>query len=348
MRSYVWGLFALPFVLLFASTLMAGDLVTLETAKDPGANKADEPMAKEFSLEKAVSFLDSAALIWQKDRQCFTCHTNYAHLYARPSIAGDAPAAKEVRKFAEELVEGRWPDKGPRWDAEVVATGAALAFNDAATTGKLHPLTRQALDKMWTLQRDDGGFNWLKCDWPPMESDDHYGATLAAVAVGVAPGDYDKSEAAMKGMAKLRDYLKKNPGPMLHHRAMVLWGASYVDGLLTAAETEAIIKELSSLQKPDGGWALATLGDWKRADDKPQDTEHSDGYGTGFVVYVLQRSGVPASDPRSSKGIAWLKANQRESGRWFTRSLHKDNKHFISHAGTAFAIMAIAGSEAKK
>src|SRR5947207_3122090 len=90
-------------VSLFAfAPIMAAEAVTLDTAKDPGANKADEPLAKEFSLGKAVSFLDSAALVWQKDRQCFTCHTNYAHLYARPSIAGDAPAAKEVRKFAEE------------------------------------------------------------------------------------------------------------------------------------------------------------------------------------------------------------------------------------------------------
>ena len=54
-----------------------------------------------------------------------------------------------------------------------------LAFNDAATTGKLHPVTRQALDKMWTLQREDGGWTWLKCDWPPMESDDHFGVTFA-------------------------------------------------------------------------------------------------------------------------------------------------------------------------
>ncbi|MCE9528263.1 MAG: squalene--hopene cyclase, partial [Planctomycetales bacterium] len=80
----------------------AADVVTLENAKDPGENRLDEPLAKEFSLEKAVGFLDSAALQWQKQRQCFTCHTNYAHLYARPSVSADAPAAKEVRKFAEE------------------------------------------------------------------------------------------------------------------------------------------------------------------------------------------------------------------------------------------------------
>ncbi|MCS7046076.1 MAG: hypothetical protein NZO58_06945, partial [Gemmataceae bacterium] len=68
----------------------------------------------------------------------------------------------------------------------------------------------------------------------------------------------------------------------------------------------------------------------------------SDGYATGFLIYVLRRSGVPADHPALQRGIAWLKSNQRESGRWFARSLFKDNKHYLSHAATAFAIMALA------
>ena len=335
---------------LFLTTLIqqaafTAEIVSPQDVTDPGANKRDEPLANEFSLDKAFSFLDSAALSWQKQRKCFTCHTNYAHLYARPAKSSDDVAAKEVRRFAEELITQRWVENGPRWDAEIVATGAALAFNDAATTGKLHPLTRQALDRMWTVQREDGGFTWIKCDWPPMESDDHYGITLAAIAVGSAPDDYAKTEVAQKGMAKLREYLKANPGPTLHHRAMVLWAATTTDGLLSSEEKQSIVDQLSALQKADGGWGLATLGDWKRADNEPQDTETSDGYGTGFVMYVLRRSGVPASDSRIQRGVGWLKTHQRESGRWFTRSLHKDSMHYITHAGTAFAVMALRESE---
>jgi squalene-hopene/tetraprenyl-beta-curcumene cyclase len=335
-------------VALAAARLHAVDAVTIENVQDPGPNRRDEPLAKQFSLDKAVGFLDAAALTWQKERKCFTCHTNYAHLYVRPLVSADAPAAKEVRRFAEELIEKRWVESRPRWDAEVVATGAALAFNDAATTGKLHPLTRKALDRMWTVQRPDGGFTWIKCDWPPLESDDYYGATLAAIAVGRAPEDYAKSAAAIAGIAKLKEYFKANPGQTLHHRAMVLWGATKLEGLLSADEQQAIVKQLSDLQKPDGGWALATLGDWKRGDGSPQDNEHSDGYGTGFVVYILRQASVPANDPRIEKGIAWLKTNQRESGRWFTRSLHADSKHFITHAGTAFAVMALAECKEQK
>jgi len=327
-------------------SVRAAEPVTLETVVNPGPNRADEPLAERFSLERAHQFLDAAALSWQKERKCFTCHTNYAYLHVRPALPSltpsPAPSPQEtVRAFAEQLVLERWVEQGPRWDAEVVATAAALAFQDSRTTGKLHPATRQALDRMWTVQQEDGGWNWLKCEWPPMESDDHYGVTLAALAVGTAPDHYAESPAAREGLAGIRRYLAHNPPPTLHHRGMILWAARYLPNLLSDDEKRETIEQLKGLQRPDGGWGLATLGDWKRADGTPQDRESSDGYGTGFVVYVLRQGGVSADDPDIQRGIRWLETHQRASGRWYTRSLYKDNHHFITHAGTALAVMAL-------
>jgi squalene-hopene/tetraprenyl-beta-curcumene cyclase len=264
---------------------------------------------------------------------------------ARPEVSADNLAHQQVRAALENLVQVRWPQEGPRWDAEVVMSAAVLAFNDAATTGRPHPATRTALDRMWTVQREDGGVDWIKCGWPPMESDDDFGASMIALAAGAAPDDYRQTEAAQAGLARLRAYLAANPAPTLHHRAMLLWADSYKLDLLTDTERQATIDELLSLQLDDGGWALAALGDWERGDGLEQDRETSDGYGTGFVIYVLRRSGIAADDERLQRGVTWLKASQRASGRWYTRSLNKDSKHFISHAGTAFAVMAIAACE---
>jgi squalene-hopene/tetraprenyl-beta-curcumene cyclase len=102
-----------------------------------------------------------------------------------------------------------------------------------------------------------------------------------------------------------------------------------------------VVDELLVLQREDGGWGLATLGNWKRSDGSDQDTKSSDGYGTGFVISMARLGGIPASDARIQRGIAWLKTHQRESGRWFTRSLNKDSRHLITNAGSAFAVMAL-------
>ena len=60
------------------------------------------------------------------------------------------------------------------------------------------------------------------------------------------------------------------------------------------------------------------------------------------ALYLARRSDLPADDVRLARGVAWLKANQRASGRWFTRSLKKDSHHFLTHAGTNLALMGLA------
>ena len=345
----------LPLVLLVSFTysltaVTANDALTVETVTKPEGFEPDEPLAKSFSSLQAARALDHATLYWQKKHGCGTCHTNFAYLMARPALNSIQPTAPEVRPFFEDMVTRRWKEKGPRWDAEVVAAAVTLSLNDRQTTGKLHPVTRQALDKMCSLQKEDGGWDWLKCGWPPMESDDHYGVTFAAVGLGSAPGDYAHTPTGKTALEGIRKYLTANRAPSLHHRAMVLWASTIVGGLLDHDARQPILAELFEKQRPDGGWAIAGLfEDWsdhRRKDDEPQDTKNSDGYATGFVIYVARQVGVPADDLRLVRGIQWLKKNQRSSGRWFTPSPTKDSKHFISNAGTAFAALALRACNA--
>jgi squalene-hopene/tetraprenyl-beta-curcumene cyclase len=79
-----------------------------------------------------------------------------------------------------------------------------------------------------------------------------------------------------------------------------------------------------------------------RHNETPNDPNaESDGYGTGFVTYVLLQAGVKPTDLAVANAVRWLKANQRESGRWYTRSLNNDNAHYITNAGTAFCVLAL-------
>ena len=359
-------LFRCPFVFfanaLLAAMLLASEPVTLANVEDfakelgldpdgrAGQNFPDEPLMEKYSLEAATRFLDTSSLFWQKQQKCFTCHTNYPYLMARPFIGADDVAHLQVRAFAEQLVTEQWPDQGPNGDAEVVSIASILAFNDAFRSGKLHNTTRQALDHMWTLQRDDGGFDWIKADTAPSELDDHYGATLALIGVGAAPNAYADTPQAQQGIKKLRGYLAAHPMTYPHQSAMLLWAASYIDGLLAPEDQRRRVDELWALQREDGGWSLASLGNWQFQGKGGQTVGNSsDGYGTGLVTYVLRRTGVPAQDARIARAINWLKSNQRANGGWLTRSQSSPHSHHsISRAGSAYAIMALAACDQLK
>ncbi len=312
----------------------------------PAPPSPDEALGEKLSLVKAAESLDSVSLHWTREHKCGSCHATFPYLMSRAVLKETpSPVLREVRSLFEAHIAD-W-DAGARTNEhlhpEFVGIAASLAINDAQTTGKLQPITRQALDWMWRIQRQDGVWSWTKCNWPPFEIDDYYGAVFAAVGVSLAPEGYAEGESAREGLAKLRKYLRDTPPPSLHHKAWLLWASAKLDGFMPPAARDATARELLALQRRDGGWSLESLGqDWiGHSGAKSNRDAPSDGYGTGLVVYVLRQSGVPASHTAIQKGVNWLRTHQRASGRWFTPSLNGVKEHYISDAGTAFAVLAL-------
>ena len=229
-----------------------------------------------------------------------------------------------------------------------MSTAAFLTINDVQAGAPLSEVTLAALDRAWEIQDQDGHWpGWIKCNWPPFESDDHFGVTLMAIAVGMAPESYTQTAQADEGLRRMRQYLASHPPQHLHHKAMLLWAGHYHDDLVSDADRDSWIDELLDLQRADGGWASGDLGVWLQregtAADPPVNVE-SDGYGTGLVIYTLRQGGVPASDEHLQRGVRWLKTHQRADGHWWTQSLRNNatTPNFLTHAGTTFALKALA------
>ena len=126
---------------------------------------------------------------------------------------------------------------------------------------------------------------------------------------------------------------------------MLAWCSVRIEGIATEEQRKQTLDELLALQLDDGGWSTAGfLTDWKgltRGDGKPLNTKTSDGYGTGLVMVIARELGVPADDARLQRGIKWIRANQRESGKWFTQSPVNDAGNLISKVGSAYVILAL-------
>jgi squalene-hopene/tetraprenyl-beta-curcumene cyclase len=308
---------------------------------------ADEPLLPQLSVARAAEFLDKYAQ--NCEGKCVTCHGTFPYLLARPALAVPSAKHADVRSrlekwVAQATVAGLNKKAGAIEISEAVMAGAVLAQHDAATTGKLQPATRHALDLMWRLQQPDGGFNWTANPTEaPSAIDQHFGPTMVAVGVGAAPDSYAETPEARTGLEKLRAYLSAHPPETIHQHAMLLLADHGIGALLTEEARRQTVTNLLALQRPDGGWAMASLGNatWKRKDGKPQDLTTSDGYGTGFCVYVLRVAGqVPADDARLRQAVPWLKTHQRTGGYWYTRS-PRNSDELSTLVGTAYVVLAL-------
>jgi squalene-hopene/tetraprenyl-beta-curcumene cyclase len=189
--------------------------------------------------------------------------------------------------------------------------------------------------------------------WPPFESDAFQEATVAVMAVTAAPGWLENlaNEKLKAGVAGLQKYLRDTKPPHDYGRVVLLWAAARMPDLLTEKRREELMKTIWSHQLADGGWSIRTFAapdQWGRGNRagklraepeflKPQ----SDGHMTGLAVLVLCEAGVPAGDKRLQRAVKWLLANQRASGRWWTRSLNTDRYHYITYSGTAYSLLAL-------
>jgi len=205
---------------------------------------------------------------------------------------------------------------------------------------------------MFELQNENGAWQSLDC-WPPYESSAYQEATVAIMAAATAPGWLERrATPALRGaVERTAAYLRAAKLPHDYAGVLKLWAATRHSAVAGKDEQQAMINVIWQLQNEDGGWAIRSFaspeqwGRGNRADKLRSETEFekpsSDGHMTGLATLVLRDAGVPAKDPRLQKAVNWLKSNQRESGRWWTRSLNTDKYHFITYSATAYPLLAL-------
>src|SRR4029453_1107461 len=219
---------------------------------------------------------------------CVSCHTVATFALARPALRGamgeTAPSAGErslyenisKRVMAWKDVEPFYPDQTrglPKTSesrgTEAVLNAGILSARDGST-GTLTDDTRQAFNNLWALQFKagdlKGAWAWLNFHYEPWEASEsgYYGAALAALAVGMAPGGYASNPDIQDRMKLLREYLQRTvDNERLFNRLTVLWAGTTIPNLLTAEQRHAILEAAPTTQQAAGGWGTPGLGAWK-------------------------------------------------------------------------------------
>ena len=329
-----------------------------ETISIPGA-RADEPIRSAFSLRPALDYIENGALAWSKKRKCVACHTNATYMVIRPALTPSVgkPSEELHAFFVDQFRKMKRADikklrSGIR-PTQMAYIAGGLAEWDAHVSKKLSPETGDALKLMFELQSDDGSFANTDC-WPPFESSAYHGTTVAAMAAATAPGWLAGAhdEPLRERIAKLKEYLRTTTPPHDYARLLLLWASTRMPGLIDKTRQDKLIETVFEHQRSDGGWSIRTFstpekwGNGNRAEKLRAEPEFknppSDGHQTGLAVVVLRDAGLKSEDPRIQRAVKWLQRNQRESGRWWTRSLNTDKYHFITYSGTCYPLLALA------
>jgi len=369
-----------------------------------GEPRPDRPWSGGWDREGAARYLDARMEIWftkakklqtsQEQTLCVSCHTTIPYVMARPALRRamqvSTATPQEVRLLEETTrrVENDGAQQ-PLYDhneskklesrgTEAVLNALILASADAAHR-RHEPSgpTQRALARLWETQRPDGAWDWLDFGLEPFESADaaYYGATLAALAIGLIPdSSHHPTAEPARGIERLHGYLQeKYASQSLFNRVWLLLASTRLPDVLTSALRAALITEMQDRQRDDGGWALEALGPWRwsktagpfRAPGTPDAAllAQPDGYATGLIVYTLRQVGLPVSHPAVSKGLQWLRANQHNVQvnqqawpAWRAHSLNFDREHggekgepwrrmFMSDSATAFAALALVTSD---
>jgi len=333
-----------------------------------------------WNSHAAAAYLDARADWWvhwptaarDHDTTCVSCHTAVPYALARTALHAtlgerdqSAPERtiftnvvtrvklwKDVEPFYPDQLRGL-PKSSESRGTEAVLNALLLARRDMAA-GILSDEARQSLNNLWPLQFKagdmKGAWAWLNFHNEPWEANDsgYYGNTLAALAIGSAPGGYASTPDLQEPIAALRAFLQKRAdAETLFNRLNLLWASSKLPGVLTPAQRQAVIDAALAQQQSDGGWTMSTLSSWKRQDESAPDAS-SDGYATGLATLALRAAGVPRTDPHVSRGLAWLASHQdAATGKWSASSLNKkrdpasDAAKFMSDAATAYAVLAL-------
>jgi len=366
---------------IFAICLFVICLAVSKLAADGPASTAASAI---WSSKAAATYLDGRMTWWMgwdvaaRDHGtfCVSCHTVVPYAMARPALraalAEQGPSlverrlldnvAKRVRMWKQ--VEPFYPDAKRGFPKTSESRGTESVLNALilvgydAPAGKLSADARLALDNMWAEQlktgEGKGAWPWLQFHNSPWEGDSqYYGAALAAIAVGSAPGGYQSYPQIQDKVQLLREYLvNEYESQKLIDRVILVWASTKVPGLLTPEQQKSIMDEALSKQQGDGGFTLsAFVGDWKRHDNTPLETK-SDGYATAVVALALQEAGVKRDQPQLKRGLDWLMLNQdKTDGRWLAYSLNKQRDlssytgRFMSDAATAYAVLALQHGE---
>jgi len=329
-----------------------------QNAFAPPEAPVDAPQVRQ-TVEKSLVFLEKAGLEWET-KSCVSCHHGPWMMWTgyeakKRGFTVNDKSLEQVRvKYLKAYSKHptlRPSNRDVLNDLAInviyLTFGMGAAGEPDAETAQLfdkaaaHLLEQQKENGSWKvfIKKVDGkpvpsstttppGLSTTFLMAPLIDSDDV--TTLwALLALNYREPSGVSKDALTKSKEKGLKFLSDNP-PSDTLQSLVL-RIMLNQRLDKTDEVQALVKQLVTLQKDDGGWSQT-----KKL--------KSDALGTGQALVALTTAGVTAKDPAVAKAWGYLIKNQKPNGSWQVNSRAYQAPEFSSYMGTAWATLALVRS----
>ncbi len=306
------------------------------------------PRQAQQAVERGLTFLQTDAAKWRKERQCSTCHHGTITTWALEEAKGrgyavePATVADTVKWTKDRLATIDKPrDTRPGWS--MVSTPALYLAVMARTVPGQDAVSadeqRRIAGHLLRHQEADGSWAWSSAPAqnrpPPFFESDEVATLLAYTALGPqVPADPKAKSPVRDARQRAAAWLAKSKPNDTTQAAAYRLLAKVCDGK-PASVLQPEVDAFLARQNPDGGWGQLPGA-------------ASDGYATGQALFVLSLAGVKGDRPEVRRAAAFLVATQKADGSWpikpraHTGARPAKNVSPITHFGSAWATIGLA------
>ena len=290
------------------------------------------------AIEKAMPLLEKQSHNFIRIGGCNSCHAQDLVSAAAGIARGNGlPVPSEIAQLPQSMMQP--PERIMDLNVVGVTSVAWELFDFGMNRLPRTPYTDAVVRHLKMMQTSAGNWTTNESRRPPMAAGDFQAAALSIYSIRQYSQDTD-SASTEAVIAKAVRWLESAKPATTQDRAFHLLGLAWGNGAPATIKTAA--RELAATQRADGGWnQLPAMG--------------SDAYATGQALYALNLAGkVAVSSPVYRKGVDYLLRTQAPDGSWhvetraiwlqpyFESGFPYARDQFISAAGTAWAVMALA------
>ena len=187
-----------------------------------------------FTPQLAFDYMEQGTAAWTAESKCIACHTNGSYMVVRPMLTPQlGPPQSEMRDFFLSELKADLAVAPAKRQTDVEPTQlvyiAAGLPSGTPTSCTSSFETAQALDLMFQMQRDTGDWHIGDDNNPPLESNTYQLATVAARAIGNAPGwlAQQHGKPVEARINKLKAFLRAEQKPQGDYdRTDLLWASA--------------------------------------------------------------------------------------------------------------------------